>query len=59
MSFQILLWIGVVLVGLLAIVALFYFGLSRPVNETQDPSQPRYQYFSERERRSGRFRKKK
>jgi hypothetical protein len=50
--------IGVVIVALLAILAGFYIALSGPVNEEQDPSQPKYQFFSERARGHGRWKSK-
>jgi hypothetical protein len=59
MAMTIAVVIGLAVVGLLVVLALFHFGLSRPVNELQDPSQPRYQYFSERTRRTGRWKQKK
>jgi hypothetical protein len=58
MGFEIAIGIGLLLLGVVAGFALFYFGMSRPIKD-EDQSKARYQYSTERSRRSGVVIKKK
>lgn len=58
MYFTIAVGVGLVVLALVAIIVVFYVALSAPVDEADDPSVPKYQYFSERIGRTGRWKRK-